>query len=155
MKRREPTREVGKRSNDHRKETTAMRSATSVLDRGKTEGLVTPFQYRVLEALCCVPVGRVTTYKYLARILKCGSTQAVGQALRRNPFAPLVPCHRVVQSDLTLGGFGGAREGAKIRNKERLLRREGVVFIEGGDGGKTRRKIDPSCVYDFSAHCSN
>ena len=63
------------------------------------------FQRCVYTALCQVPAGKVTTYRDLARSIDCGSSQAVGQALKRNPFAPKVPCHRVVRNDRSLGGF--------------------------------------------------
>ena len=52
------------------------------------------------------------------------SAQAVGQALRRNPFAPDVPCHRVVAADGSLGGYNGAREGAELERKRQLLENE-------------------------------
>ncbi len=92
---------------------------------------VTPFQARVYAAVTRVPCGRVTTYARLAAAVGCGSARAVGQALRRNPFAPDVPCHRVIASDLTLGGFQGRREGAALARKERLLAAEGVLFGQG------------------------
>jgi methylated-DNA-[protein]-cysteine S-methyltransferase len=78
-----------------------------------------------------IPRGRVATYGGVAAAIGCGSARAVGQALRRNPFAPRVPCHRVIASDLTLGGFDGARAGAELARKERLLAAEGVVFRNG------------------------
>ena len=86
-----------------------------------------------------MPAGRVTTYGLLARHLKCRSAQAVGQALRRNPFAPEVPCHRVIAADLRIGGFCGARAGAQIRRKLRLLQQEGVRFDAAGRLGDARR----------------
>lgn len=92
----------------------------------------TPFQQRVYAALRRIPRGRVTTYGLLARHLGCRSAQAVGQALRRNPFAPEVPCHRVIAADLRIGGFCGARDGAQIRRKLRLLAQEGVTFDATG-----------------------
>jgi methylated-DNA-[protein]-cysteine S-methyltransferase len=92
---------------------------------------VTDFQARVYEAVCDVPAGRVTTYAELARRIGCGSARAVGQALRRNPYAPRVPCHRVIASDLSPGGFAGRRDGPGVRRKLELLRREGVVFTHG------------------------
>jgi len=92
----------------------------------------TPFQTRVYDALSRVPKGQVTTYKLLAAALDCGSPRAVGQALRRNPFAPRVPCHRVIASDLTIGGFAGKREGAEIRRKRKLLAAEGIRFDDRG-----------------------
>ncbi|WP_152514452.1 MGMT family protein [Chrysiogenes arsenatis] len=89
---------------------------------------ITPFQWRVYAALLLIPRGSVTTYGLLARYLGCGSAQAVGQALRRNPFAPDVPCHRVITSNLCIGGFSGQREGEQIAKKLTLLTAEGVEF---------------------------
>ena len=102
----------------------------------------TEFEQRVFDAICRIPQGRVTTYGLLARELGCGSAQAVGQALKRNPFAPEVPCHRVIASDLKTGGFAGQREGAKIRKKLRLLKEEGVEFKDG-------QLADDSLVWEF------
>lgn len=100
--------------------------------RGNKRHRVTDFQCRVYTALLDIPQGRVTTYGLLARKMKCGSAQAVGQALRCNPFAPRVPCHRVIASTLTIGGFHGARSGAHIQRKRDLLAREGVLFTSDG-----------------------
>lgn len=107
---------------------------------------LSPFQLKVLAALCQVPKGKVTTYKYLSDSVGCGSSQAVGQALKRNPYAPTVPCHRVIQSDLTMGGFGGTRSGTKIDKKIALLESEGVVFCQGSGGDV---KVDSTCIYKF------
>ena len=104
---------------------------------------LTAFQRRVYDALREVPAGRVTTYRLLARRLGCGSARAVGGALRRNPFAPEVPCHRVIASDGTVGGFQGRREGPAIRRKLDLLRGEGVCFDEAG------RLAEPARLYPF------
>lgn len=93
---------------------------------------VTPFRRAVYEALLEVPRGRVTTYGLLARRVGCGSAQAVGGALRENPFAPAVPCHRVVSADLTIGGFCGCRGGEAIRRKMALLAAEGVPMDGAG-----------------------
>jgi methylated-DNA-[protein]-cysteine S-methyltransferase len=92
----------------------------------------TDFQARVYAALCAIPPGRVTTYGRLARALGCGSPRAVGQALRRNPFAPAVPCHRVIAADLTLGGFNGSRGEAAVARKRARLHAEGVAFDDAG-----------------------
>jgi methylated-DNA-[protein]-cysteine S-methyltransferase len=91
----------------------------------------TAFERRVYAALLEVPRGRVTTYKALAQRVGCGSCRAVAQALRRNPDAPRVPCHRVIASDGTLGGYQGASSGAAVERKRRLLAAEGVVFERG------------------------
>lgn len=105
----------------------------------------TPFQKRVLSLLCQVPRGRVTTYGLLSAHLRA-SPRAVGSALRRNPFAPQVPCHRVVAAGGALGGFKGqwrskAGAGAEdddvvgraLEEKRTLLRGEGVKF-DGATG---------------------
>lgn len=101
------------------------------VEPGAAASGVTAFQRRVYDALRRVPAGRVTTYKRLAEAVGCRSPRAVGQALRRNPFAPEVPCHRVIAADLTPGGFGGRRGGAAARRKQRLLAAEGVRFRNG------------------------
>ena len=96
----------------------------------KTDG-TSPFAARVYNALKRVPRGRVITYAALAAKIGCGSPRAVGQALRANPFAPEVPCHRVIASDLTPGGFQGRTNGPALAKKLRLLRSEGVTFANG------------------------
>lgn len=91
----------------------------------------TPFQKRVLALLCQVPRGRVTTYGLMSRHLG-SSPRAIGNAMRRNPFAPEVPCHRVVATGGALGGFKGEwpknGEGITLDEKRVLLRGEGVKF---------------------------
>lgn len=88
---------------------------------------ITPFCQAVYKATSLVLYGRVTTYAAIARFLgKPRSARAVGNALHINPFAPKVPCHRVVKSDGTVGGFA---DGAK--KKIALLRREGVICLNG------------------------
>jgi len=95
----------------------------------------TSFEKRVWTALCQVPPGRFTTYGLLAAHLR-SSPRAVGNALRRNPFAPEVPCHRVVATGGTLGGFKGkwprTGEGITLDEKRMLLRKEGVGFDGNG-----------------------
>lgn len=91
----------------------------------------TSFEEKVYDATRSIPRGMVTTYGILGRIIGCRSAQAIGQALQRNPFAPEVPCHRVIKGDLTIGGFFGATSGADVVKKEEMLRKEGVTFVEG------------------------
>ncbi|KAL7932356.1 6-O-methylguanine DNA methyltransferase [Trichoderma chlorosporum] len=95
----------------------------------------TPFEKRVWSALCQIPRGRVTTYGLLSAHLGT-SPRAVGNALRRNPFAPEVPCHRVVATGGALGGFKGSwpkdGEGITITEKRSLLRGEGVKLDDKG-----------------------
>ena len=81
----------------------------------------TKFEMRVYKALSEVPAGKVTTYALLAARIGCRSAQAVGQALKRNPYAPRVPCHRVIASDFTLGGFAGHTSGSELKRKKKLL----------------------------------
>ncbi|MDO8955191.1 MAG: MGMT family protein [Gammaproteobacteria bacterium] len=100
----------------------------------------TDFQAKVYKALKAVPKGRVITYAGLARAIGCKSCQAVGGALKRNPFAPEVPCHRVVKSDLSLGGFYGQTEGPQIVKKKQLLVSEGVRFDAEG-------RVSIECVW--------
>ena len=92
----------------------------------------TPFEQRVYAVVRTIPRGKVSTYGLVAKKLGCGSSQAIGQALRRNPYAPEMPCHRVVSTALTLGGFYGQREGEELIRKRRLLEDEGVCFAPDG-----------------------
>lgn len=78
-----------------------------------------------------VPPGKVTTYKEIAHVLGSKRYRAVGQALRCNPYAPKVPCHRVVASDGSIGGFKGTKQGKPIQEKVKLLEMEGVKVING------------------------
>ncbi len=86
------------------------------------------FQQKVYGATRRIPRGQVSTYKEIALAIgKPGAARAVGNALNKNPFPIEVPCHRVVRSDLKLGGFSkGPRE------KKRLLEKEGVLIDKEG-----------------------
>lgn len=85
---------------------------------------ITPFQRQVYLELLTVPRGETISYGELARRIGCRSAQAIGQALKRNPFAPEVPCHRVVAADGTLGGYNGTRDGEQLHRKRALLEAE-------------------------------
>ena len=85
---------------------------------------ITPFQRKVYMELLNVPTGATITYGELARRIGCRSAQAVGQALKRNPFAPEVPCHRVIAANGSLSGYFGEREGEMIERKGKLLNEE-------------------------------
>jgi len=91
----------------------------------------TAFEHKVYDATSRIPRGKVSTYGLIGEFIGCGSSQAVGQALKRNPFAPRVPCHRVIASSLTIGGFAGERGGAEIKRKLKMLAAEGVRFVDG------------------------
>ena len=81
-----------------------------------------------------IPKGKVTTYKEIALALNTKAYRAVGQALRCNPYAPMVPCHRVVANNGTIGGFKGFLTGKTIQEKIALLEKEGIIIQQ--------RKID-------------
>lgn len=73
---------------------------------------------RVLKLTSLIPKGYVTTYGALAKAAG-GSPRSVGRVMATNPFAPLVPCHRVVAAEMTLGGYGGG-----LKTKWGILQRE-------------------------------
>jgi len=86
------------------------------------------FQRRVLRAEHAIPRGRVSTYKLIAAHLGVpGGARAVGNALANNPFPLIVPCHRAIRSDRTLGGYQGGLE-----MKRDLLTKEGITFDNSG-----------------------
>lgn len=101
-----------------------MQRISDVRERVRRSKRVTEFQRRVYMALIDVPRGETISYMELARRIGCKSAQAVGQALKRNPFAPEVPCHRVVASDGSLCGYNGKRSGEEIERKLLLLEQE-------------------------------
>jgi methylated-DNA-[protein]-cysteine S-methyltransferase len=84
------------------------------------------FNEKVWAVCARVPKGRVTTYAAIARKLGTEAYRAVGNAMNKNPYAPKVPCHRVVGSDGSLTGFA-----AGLEKKKRLLKAEGVAFLKG------------------------
>ncbi|MCX6770588.1 MAG: MGMT family protein [Candidatus Micrarchaeota archaeon] len=90
---------------------------------------LTPFQRKVLLECAKIPKGEAITYAELARrIGKPHSARAVGNALAKNPLAPVIPCHRVVRSDGKLGGYS-AKGGQKT--KVALLERECGLRLRG------------------------
>ena len=86
------------------------------------------FQRRVLLAESGIPRGQVSTYQRIAGYLgNANGARAVGTALANNPFPVLIPCHRAIRTDMTLGGFQGG-----IKMKRALLEMEGIRFNDGG-----------------------
>lgn len=81
---------------------------------------------KVYELLKKIPKGKVTTYKAIAESLKMKGYRTIGQIVGANPNAPKVPCHRVVKSDGTLGGYAFG-----INKKIEILASEGVKVAEG------------------------
>ena len=94
--------------------------------RVELSSAITPFQRRVYLELLNIPAGKTITYGELAKRIGCRSAQAIGQALKRNPFAPEVPCHRVVAADGSIGGYCGQRTGEQIARKRRFLEEESI-----------------------------
>ena len=97
----------------------------------------------VLEAVRAIPRGEVRSYGQIARAVdRPGAARAVGGAVGRNPVALLIPCHRVVAGDGSLGGYGGGWWGDHERLldlKAELLAREGVSLPRSHAGGRRRR----------------
>ena len=82
----------------------------------------TPFQRAVWRAMLTIPLGETRSYRWIARkIGRPRATRAVGAACGANPVAVVVPCHRVIAGDGSIGGFGGG-----LAWKRKLLRLEGV-----------------------------
>ena len=84
------------------------------------------FDQRVWQLLKMIPKGRVTSYKEIAKSLNSKAYRAVGQACGRNPYAPVVPCHRVVNASGSIGGFSD-----DLNKKIKLLEGEGITIKDG------------------------
>ena len=86
----------------------------------------TKFQLKVWKFLKTIPRGEVKTYKQVAQgINSPKSARAVANACGKNPYAPEVPCHRVIRSDGKLGGFSAS---GGIKAKKKLLKKEGFLL---------------------------
>ena len=86
----------------------------------------TKFQKKVWNYLKTIRKGTVKTYKQVAiAINKPKSARAVANAVGKNPFAPKIPCHRVIRSDGSLGGYSGK---GGLKTKKLLLKKEGIIF---------------------------
>ncbi|MEC7099870.1 MAG: methylated-DNA--[protein]-cysteine S-methyltransferase [Pseudomonadota bacterium] len=84
----------------------------------------TEFQLKVWAYLRKIPRGSVRTYSQVAKdIGKPLATRAVGNAIGKNPYAPKIPCHRVIRSDGSLGGYSGK---GGVKTKRFLLKKEGI-----------------------------
>ncbi len=86
---------------------------------------LTNFQWQVLATTVKIPLGETRSYKWVAQqIGNPKAVRAVGQALRRNPFPVIIPCHRVIKSDGSLGGYAG---GPSKKKKELLDLEQRIV----------------------------
>ena len=84
----------------------------------------TKFQLRVWNYLKTIPKGQVRTYLDVAKAInKPKAARAVANAVGKNPNAPKIPCHRVIRSDGSLGGYSGP---GGIKTKKKLLKKEGI-----------------------------
>jgi methylated-DNA-[protein]-cysteine S-methyltransferase len=86
---------------------------------------VPPFRQAALRACRRIPYGKMASYRDVARAAGApGAARAVGGAMANNPLPLVIPCHRVVRSDGSLGGFGSAHG---VKDKKRLLRLEKAI----------------------------
>ena len=86
----------------------------------------TKFQLKVWNYLKKIPRGKVKTYSEVAKSIgKPLAVRAVANAIGKNPLAPQIPCHRVVRSDGSLGGYSGK---GGIKTKRLLLKKEGITL---------------------------
>jgi len=89
-------------------------------------GHLSAYTQRVLETVSKIPTGYVTSYGAIAKAAG-GSPRAVGHVMSLNPFAPIVPCHRVVNSDFALGGYGG---GLNVKLEMLIREKRGFVSMK-------------------------
>ena len=86
----------------------------------------TSFQVKTWRYLMKIPKGTVKTYSQVAKgIGKPLAVRAVANAIGKNPYAPRIPCHRVIRSDGSLGGYSGK---GGIKTKKLLLKKEGIML---------------------------
>ena len=97
-----------------------------------------PFE-KLWNLLVKIPEGQVMSYLSVAKKLKLKNPRNVGWMLKQNKAAPQIPCHRVVRSDGSIGGYNGKVAGKEIERKIKLLKDEGVCFLANG-------KINPIAI---------
>ena len=86
----------------------------------------TKFQLKIWNFLKKIPRGKVKTYSEVAKSIgKPLAVRAVANAIGKNPLAPQIPCHRVIRSDGSLGGYSGK---GGIKTKKLLLKKEGITL---------------------------
>ena len=86
----------------------------------------TKFQLKVWAYLRKIPLGSLKTYSQVAKAIgKPRAVRAVANAIGKNPYAPKIPCHRVIRSDGSLGGYSGK---GGLKTKSFLLKKEGVTL---------------------------
>tara|TARA_Y100001958_G_C20969496_1_gene365057 strand:- start:272 stop:547 length:276 start_codon:yes stop_codon:yes gene_type:complete len=86
----------------------------------------TKFQVKVWVYLRKIPLGSVKTYSQVAKAIgKPHAVRAVANAIGKNPYAPKIPCHRVIRSDGSLGGYSGK---GGVKTKRLMLKKEGITL---------------------------
>ena len=93
----------------------------------KIKTTLTSFQWQVLQATLSIPLGQTRSYIWIARkIGRPKAARAVGQALRRNPYPLMIPCHRVIKEDGNLGGYAGkyGRRKSELLDLEKKILKE-------------------------------
>ena len=86
----------------------------------------TKFQVKVWNYLKTIPKGQLRTYSQVAKAINNPkAVRAVANAIAKNPYAPKIPCHRVIRSDGSLGGYSGK---GGINTKRKLLKLEGILL---------------------------
>ena len=87
------------------------------------------FNNRCYKIVSSIPKGKISTYGDIAKVLGTKAYQAVGNAMAKNPNLILVPCHRVIKSDGSIGGYAlGASKKITLLKKEGIIVRKGKVF---------------------------
>ena len=89
------------------------------------------FKFEVYSLCKRIPKGKVSTYGLIAKAMKTKAYRAVGTAMRCNPYAPIVPCHRVIKNDGSIGGFQGRLKGKSVQLKIKMLEKEGIKIKNG------------------------
>ena len=105
----------------------------------------TAFQRKVWDALCAIPAGETRTYRDIADAVGCRAARAIGQANGANPIPILIPCHRVVAADGSLGGYSGG-DGAPTKRYLLDLERAapGVPTLFAAAPRPAQRRTRPS-----------
>ena len=86
----------------------------------------TEFEVKVWQYLKKIPLGRVKTYSQVAKgIGRPLAVRAVANAIGKNPYSPKIPCHRVIRSDGSIGGYSGK---GGVKTKKLLLKKEGIML---------------------------
>lgn len=86
---------------------------------------MTPFARKVYSIVSRIPVGETRSYQWVARKAGCpGGARAVGQILKKNPWPVIIPCHRVIASDKTIGGYAfGLKKKRSLLDLERVIKK--------------------------------